>query len=330
MLQYALRGMTNETKPQLGTTTRILGAAPVLAARLDPRIIPADARAFGELALTHPVVFGAAWMSGFVGSLMGARAIMNVWFNQIRPWVAGTNTQPTDHAFGLETIELVDEVNALRRQKNGAGCYFVGLKPGARRRRMPGSLRLGLRSKPVVDPAYRHFMTLLHNPIYAVTQASIEPLLARFCACGARVAAADQQTARCLGPLRGDRAPAQRVGGVDISGCSSSASVGWTAMPCTNAETHSNVAGSSCSPTDPSLDHRHAAPRAAWAPLVCLIPARPCASSLHAPQRLRKVIDLIPQTPKISCQRSRFAFAIEPACAQIVRSDILLARMLGR
>lgn len=140
MLPYVSRGMTNETKPQLGTTTRIfgawtlLGAAPVLAARLDPRIIPTDARAFGELALAHPVMFGAAWMSGFVGSLMGARAIMNVWFNQIRPWVAGTNTQPTDHAFAPETIELVDEVNVLRSQKNGAGRYFVGLKPGARRR----------------------------------------------------------------------------------------------------------------------------------------------------------------------------------------------------
>jgi intracellular multiplication protein IcmO len=129
--------MTLANKPNIPIAVRLLAVVALLAlvppfgllasqrtSRVPPALI-----AFGRLAHTNPAVYGAMFIGLFVILVLFTRALMDLWFNRVRPRIAGIHENVAAYAFTKLPVDLLGALAAMDCAGKHAGLSFVGLEP---------------------------------------------------------------------------------------------------------------------------------------------------------------------------------------------------------
>lgn len=89
--------------------------------------LPRGVESLFDLARQHPRVYGVAWLACFVLVLLAVRAAQRVWFNEVKPRLAGTYQRASSYGFAWASVDLLRDVK--RVLGSGQRDYFVGRTP---------------------------------------------------------------------------------------------------------------------------------------------------------------------------------------------------------
>ena len=103
----------------------IVAAAPFLAPSGTP--LPRAIATIVDFARAHPTAYGVAWLVGFVLVLLATRVAIRVWFNELKPRLAGTYLRTSTYEFPWSTVDLMREVKRVISGERRD--YFVGRTP---------------------------------------------------------------------------------------------------------------------------------------------------------------------------------------------------------
>src|ERR1039458_1909723 len=119
--------------------TALLMGSPFMTLLAPPSARPARIAAFAEWGLVHPIGYGLCTAAALFAQVIVCRLALHLWYNVIRPRIAGTRSRETAHTFPVRNVDALGRILATRKDPALAGNYFIGDEPPAHRRGKVGA-----------------------------------------------------------------------------------------------------------------------------------------------------------------------------------------------